>query len=52
VIQKMVETPLAKKIMAGEVEDGSRLRLSTDEQGVVFEVTAPKEKGDAVLEAV
>jgi ATP-dependent Clp protease ATP-binding subunit ClpB len=52
VIQKMVETPLAKKIMAGEVEDGSRLRLRTDEQGIVFEVTAPKEKGDAVLEAV
>ncbi|MGB6379762.1 MAG: AAA family ATPase, partial [Syntrophobacteria bacterium] len=52
VIQKMVETPLAKKIMAGEVEDGSRLRLSTDEQGIVFEVTAPKKKGDAVLEAV
>jgi ATP-dependent Clp protease ATP-binding subunit ClpB len=52
VIQKMVETPLAKKIMAGEVEDGSRLRVSADEQGVVFKVTAPKEKGDAVLEAV
>jgi ATP-dependent Clp protease ATP-binding subunit ClpB len=52
VIQKMVETPLAKKIMAGEVEDGSRLRVSTDEQGIVFEVTAPKEKGEAVLEAV
>jgi ATP-dependent Clp protease ATP-binding subunit ClpB len=52
VIQKMVETPLAKKIMAGEVPDGSRLRLSTDEQGIVFEVTAPKEKGDAVLEVV
>jgi ATP-dependent Clp protease ATP-binding subunit ClpB len=52
VIQKMVETPLAKKIMAGEVKDGSRLRLSTDEQGIVFEVTAPEEKSDAVLEAV
>jgi ATP-dependent Clp protease ATP-binding subunit ClpB len=52
VIQKMVETPLAKKIMAGEVADGSRLRLSTDEQGVVFEVTAPEERDKAVLEAV
>ncbi len=51
VIQKMVETPLAKKIMAGEVPDGSRVRLSTDEQGVVFEVTLPKEDVD-VLEAV
>ena len=52
VIQKMVETPLAKKIMAGEVPNGSRLRLSTDEQGVVFEVTAPEERDKAVLEAV
>ncbi|MFA9614435.1 MAG: ATP-dependent chaperone ClpB, partial [Deltaproteobacteria bacterium] len=52
VIQKMVETPLAKKIMAGEVPDGSRLRLSTDEQGVVFEVSAPEERDKAVLEAV
>jgi hypothetical protein len=48
----MVETPLAKKIMAGEVPNGSRLRLSADEQGIVFEVTAPEEKGDAVLEVV
>jgi ATP-dependent Clp protease ATP-binding subunit ClpB len=52
VIQKMVETPLAKKIMAGEVPDGSRLRLSTDRQGLVFKVTAPEEKGGAVLEAI
>jgi ATP-dependent Clp protease ATP-binding subunit ClpB len=52
VIQKMVETPLAKKIMAGEVPNGSRLRLSADEQGIVFEVTAPEERDKAVLEAV
>jgi ATP-dependent Clp protease ATP-binding subunit ClpB len=53
VIQKMVETPLAKKIMAGEVPDGSMVRLSTDEQGIVFEVTLqPKERNKAVLEAV
>ncbi len=52
VIQKMVETPLAKKIMAGEAPDGSRVRLSTDEQGVVFEVTPQTGKGDAVLEAL
>jgi ATP-dependent Clp protease ATP-binding subunit ClpB len=52
VIQKMVETPLAKKIMADEVPDGSRLRLSTDEQGIVFEVTAPEERDKAVPEAV
>jgi ATP-dependent Clp protease ATP-binding subunit ClpB len=52
VIQKMVETPLAKKIMAGELEDGSRLRVSTDEQGIVFKVTPPEERNKAVLEAV
>jgi ATP-dependent Clp protease ATP-binding subunit ClpB len=52
VIQKMVETPLAKKIMAGEMPNGSRLRLSTDEQGVIFEVTAPEERDKAVLEVV
>jgi ATP-dependent Clp protease ATP-binding subunit ClpB len=52
IIQKMVETPLAKKIMSGEVPDGSMVRLSTDEQGIVFEVTAQKEKDNPVLEAV
>ena len=41
-----------KKIMAGEVDDGSRLRVSTDEQGVVFEVNAQGEKDNPVLEAV
>jgi ATP-dependent Clp protease ATP-binding subunit ClpB len=52
VIQKMVETPLAKKIMAGELEDGSWLNVSTDEQGIVFKVTPPEERNKAVLEAV
>jgi ATP-dependent Clp protease ATP-binding subunit ClpB len=52
VIQKMVETPLATKIMAGEVPDGSRLHLSADEQGIVFKVTTPGKKGEAVMEAV
>jgi ATP-dependent Clp protease ATP-binding subunit ClpB len=52
VIQKMVETPLAKKIMSGEVPDGSQVRLSTDEQGIVFEVTPQNRKGDTVLQAV
>jgi ATP-dependent Clp protease ATP-binding subunit ClpB len=52
VIQKMVETPLAKKIMAGEVPDGSRLRLSTDEQGVVFEIFSQAAGDNDVLDAV
>ncbi|UCG11594.1 MAG: ATP-dependent chaperone ClpB [Deltaproteobacteria bacterium] len=50
VIQKMIETPLAKKIMSGEVEDGSRVRLSTDEQGIVFEVVSRQAESDSVLD--
>jgi len=52
VIQKTVETPLAKRIMAGEVQDGSRVRVSTNEQGPVFEVTLPGQGNEEVLEAV
>jgi ATP-dependent Clp protease ATP-binding subunit ClpB len=52
VIQKMVETPLAKKIMAGEVPDGSFVGLGTDEQGLVFEITSPGQKSEEALEAV
>ncbi|MGD8987211.1 MAG: ATP-dependent chaperone ClpB [Syntrophobacterales bacterium] len=52
VIQKMVETPLAKKIMAGEVPDGSRVQLTADEQGIVFEVTSQPKETDVALEAV
>jgi ATP-dependent Clp protease ATP-binding subunit ClpB len=51
-IQKMVETPLAKKIMAGEVPDSSRVRLGTDDQGLVFEVTSKAEGKELNLEAV
>ncbi|MGD8371790.1 MAG: ATP-dependent chaperone ClpB [Syntrophobacterales bacterium] len=52
VIQKMVETPLAKKIMAGEVPDGSQVQLTADEQGIVFEVTSQPKETDVALEAV
>jgi ATP-dependent Clp protease ATP-binding subunit ClpB len=52
VIQKIVETPLAKKIMAGEVPDGSTVRVSTDDQGLVFEVTLPEQKKEEALEAI
>jgi hypothetical protein len=48
----MVETPLAKKIMAGEMPDGCRVVLTTDEQGIVFEVTSQKQEGETVLESV
>jgi len=52
VMQKIVETPLAKKIMAGEVPDGSSVRVSTEEQGLVFEVALPEQRGKEALEAV
>jgi ATP-dependent Clp protease ATP-binding subunit ClpB len=52
VIQKIVETPLAKKIMSGEVPDGSHVGVSTDDQGLVFEVTSPEQKTEEALEAV
>jgi ATP-dependent Clp protease ATP-binding subunit ClpB len=52
VIQKSVETPLAKKIMAGEVPDGSSVRVSTDEHGLVFNVTLPEERKEEVLQVV
>jgi ATP-dependent Clp protease ATP-binding subunit ClpB len=45
-IQKMVETPMAKMIMAGEVPDGSRVLLGADETGVVFEVVTGRENGE------
>ena len=51
-IQKSVETPLARKIMAGEVPDGSSVRVSTEEHGIVFTVTLPEQRKEEVLEAV
>jgi ATP-dependent Clp protease ATP-binding subunit ClpB len=42
-IQKEVETPLARKLVAGEVHDGQKIRvdvsrLAGSERGMVFEV--------------
>lgn len=51
VIQKHVETPLAKKIMAGEVADGSLVTLSADDGEIVFEITSRAEKADILEEA-
>jgi ATP-dependent Clp protease ATP-binding subunit ClpB len=48
VIQRAVETPLAKKIMAGEIPDSSRVLVSTNPQGLVFKVT---EENSKLLEA-
>jgi ATP-dependent Clp protease ATP-binding subunit ClpB len=41
VIQREIETPLSKKILAGEVQDGAYLRVNVGPQGLSFEVQAP-----------
>jgi hypothetical protein len=38
--------------MTGEVPDGSSVRVNTDKQGLVFEVSLPKKRNEEVLEAV
>ncbi len=42
VIQKELETPLSKKILAGEVKEGDVVVVGADERGLVFEAR-PKE---------
>ena len=39
VIQTQVETPISRKIIGGEIVDGSDVRLDRDEQGLVFRVS-------------
>jgi ATP-dependent Clp protease ATP-binding subunit ClpB len=41
-IQKEIENPLAKKIVAGEVRDGQAIRIDADPKGsgLVFELQA------------
>lgn len=49
-IQRGVETPLAKKILGGEVRDGYTVRLDADPAGndLTFEIGAGK-KAEAVV---
>jgi ATP-dependent Clp protease ATP-binding subunit ClpB len=41
-IQKEVETPLARMLVAGEVRDGKRVRLDLDAGSLVFAVESPQ----------
>ncbi|MBW2070880.1 MAG: ATP-dependent chaperone ClpB [Deltaproteobacteria bacterium] len=52
VIQKLVETPLARKIMAGEVADGSKVKAVVENQEIAFQIIPPEEQEEVVLEAV
>lgn len=41
VIQRELETPLSKKILAGEIKDGDRVTVRADARGLVFEAESP-----------
>jgi ATP-dependent Clp protease ATP-binding subunit ClpB len=41
-IQKEVETPLARMLVAGEVRDGKKVRLDARAGALVFETESPK----------
>jgi ATP-dependent Clp protease ATP-binding subunit ClpB len=41
-IQQLIETPLSKKIIAGEVSDGDTVRLEPGAQGFTFSVEEPE----------
>jgi len=43
VIQKELETPLAKEILAGNVKEGDTVVVKVGDQGLVFETTTPAE---------
>ncbi len=47
-IQRQIETPLAKKILAGEVHDGQNISLDADRTGLKFEIGAGKKVEAAV----
>jgi len=39
-IQREIETPLARKIVAGEVRDGQKLRIGVRDREMIFEAEA------------
>ncbi len=41
-IQQLIETPLSKKIIAGEIEDGDIVQVEPGAQGFTFEVKEPQ----------
>jgi ATP-dependent Clp protease ATP-binding subunit ClpB len=51
VIQRGVETPLAKKIMAGEVPDGSAVGVGVANKEIAFHVTPGADEGETLREA-
>jgi ATP-dependent Clp protease ATP-binding subunit ClpB len=51
VIQRSVETPLAKKIMAGEVPDGSAVGVVVANKEIAFHVTPGVDEGETLRDA-
>ncbi|MDF1524149.1 MAG: hypothetical protein P1P87_15200, partial [Trueperaceae bacterium] len=41
-VQQRLETPLAKRILAGEVPDGATVRVVPAPEGFAFEIVAPE----------
>jgi ATP-dependent Clp protease ATP-binding subunit ClpB len=50
-IQREVETPLAKRILGGEIHDGQTVRIDADPKGsgLTFRVATPKVKEEAAV---
>ena len=42
-IQQLIETPLSRKLIAGEVQDGDTVRIDGAHDGFAFAVEAPEE---------
>ena len=43
-LQREIETRLGRKILAGEVPDHSTVHIDTEDDGLVFRVTAPQQE--------
>ena len=50
-IQKEVETPLARKLVAAEIRDGQKVHVDERKGALVFEVEAPEAESSARAEA-
>ena len=51
-LQREIETRLGRKILAGEVPDHSTVDIDTEDNGLVFRVTAPQDKGEEATQEV
>jgi ATP-dependent Clp protease ATP-binding subunit ClpB len=52
VIQRLVENPLAMRLLEGRVADGSHVVIDTDDDGIAFRTATAAERGADVVGAV